>query len=144
MDRLSRTRRSWNMSRVQAKNTEPEMLVRSVLHRAGFRFRLHVRDLPATPDITLPKHRIVVLVHGCFWHRHPCCRFAYTPKSNIEFWNAKFRATVARDQRNVRTLRSMGWHVITVWECQAAEPSLWLHRLSRISRRLGSVETPQE
>ena len=130
-DRLTREHRSWNMSRIRAKDTQPEKLVRSTLHRAGYRFRLHRRDLPGRPDIVLPKYRTVVFVHGCFWHRHPGCRFAYTPKSRVAFWNEKFRRNVERDCRNVRALRALGWRVITVWECQAQQPSIWRRRLPR-------------
>ena len=90
MDQISPERSSWNMSRIKGKDTKPELLVRSWLHRHGFRFRLHVKSLPGTPDIVLPKYRTVIEVRGCYWHRHPGCKFAYTPKSNSDFWNAKF------------------------------------------------------
>ena len=113
-DRLSRERRSWNMSRIRGKDTQPELTVRSTLHRAGYRFRLHRKDLPGRPDIVLPKYRTVILVHGCFWHRHKGCRFAYTPKSRTAFWNEKFSGNVERDRRSVRELRRHGWRVITV------------------------------
>ncbi len=119
-DRLSKERRSWNMSRIRAAHTLPELRVRSLLHRMGYRFRVHRKDLPGSPDIVLPKHRTVVFVHGCFWHRHAECRFAYTPKSRIAFWTSKFTDNVVRDRRNVRRLIAMGWRVVTVWECQVA------------------------
>ena len=90
------------MSRIRGRDTAPELLVRSALHRAGYRFRLHREDLPGRPDIVLPKYRTVVFVHGCFWHRHKGCRFAYTPKSRVAFWNDKFRRNVERDRRNAR------------------------------------------
>ena len=128
-DRLTPEHRSWNMSRIRGKDTLPERQVRSALHRAGYRFRLHRKDLPGRPDIVLPKHRTVVFVHGCFWHRHKGCHFAYTPKSRVAFWNEKFRANVERDRRNVRALRALGWRVITVWECQAESPTRWLSNL---------------
>jgi DNA mismatch endonuclease (patch repair protein) len=121
------------MSRIRGKDTEPEKLVRSALHRAGYRFRLHSKQFPGRPDIMLPKHRTVVFVHGCFWHRHRGCRFAYTPKSRIAFWNAKFDGNVARDRRNARELRKLGWKVVTVWECEAGRPEKWLRRLPRRS-----------
>lgn len=127
-DRLTPQRRSWNMSRIRGRDTLPERAVRSALHRAGYRFRLHRKDLPGRPDIVLPKHSIVVFVHGCFWHRHPGCRFAYTPKSRITFWQQKFDGNVERDRRNVRALRALGWRVITVWECQIGSPGRWLPR----------------
>ena len=114
------------MSRILAKDTTPERAVRSALHRLGFRFRLHVRGLPGSPDIVLPKHRTVVFVHGCFWHRHPRCRHAATPKSRVAFWREKFAGNVRRDQRNFAALRRLGWRVVTVWECQTHESTrLW-------------------
>jgi len=117
MDRISKERRSWNMSRIRSKDTKPELLVRSLLHRNGFRFRLHRRDLPGTPDIVLPKYKTVIFVHGCFWHRHRGCRFAYQPRSNRGFWAMKFRHNVARDRGVRRRLRRLGWHVVVTWEC---------------------------
>jgi len=117
------------MSRIRGRDTAPERLVRSTLHRAGYRFRLHRKDLPGRPDIVLPKYRTVVFVHGCFWHRHSRCRFAYTPKSRVAFWNAKFAANVERDRHNVRELKRLGWRVVTVWECQAASAPRWLRKL---------------
>lgn len=121
MDRISRGHRSWNMSRIRGRDTKPEVAVRSVLHRLGFRFRLHRRDLPGRPDIVLARHRAIVFVHGCFWHRHARCRFAYQPKTNSAFWSQKFKSNVVRDQRDRRRLRGLGWRVIVVWECQATD-----------------------
>ncbi|WP_223478074.1 very short patch repair endonuclease [Oricola indica] len=117
-DRISKAHRSWNMSRIRGKDTKPEKLLRSALHRAGFRFRLHSGNLPGKPDIVLPKYRTVIFVHGCYWHRHSGCRHATTPKSNIDFWNGKFAATVERDLRNVADLEAAGWRVLIVWECE--------------------------
>ena len=133
-DRLTRERRSWNMSRIRGRDTAPEKQVRSALHRAGYRFRLHRRDLPGRPDVVLPKYRTVVFVHGCFWHRHKGCRYAYTPKSRVAFWNAKFVSNVERDRRSARELRRLGWKVVTVWECEADRPERWLHRLPSVRR----------
>src|SRR3954468_7400909 len=116
MDSLTREHRSWNMSRIKGRDTKPELLVRSILHRMGYRFRLHQNQLPGRPDVVLTRHRTVVFVHGCFWHRHHRCRYAYTPKSNIAFWSEKFRLNVARDARVRQLLRSMGWRVLVVWE----------------------------
>ena len=130
MDRLTPKHRSWNMSRIRSRNTVPERLVRSLLHRMGYRFRLHVRDLPGRPDIVLPGRRTVVMVHGCYWHRHPGCGLAYTPKSNREFWEAKFRENVKRDKRQSCQLLALGWHVITVWECETKQPEALAKRLS--------------
>lgn len=121
MDHLTRERRSWNMSRISGRNTRPELVVRSVLHCLGYRFRVHVSDLPGRPDIVLPRHRIAVLVHGCFWHRHAGCRFAYQPKSHVAFWSDKFDQNVRRDSNNKRNLRRLGWHVVVVWECQTSD-----------------------
>ena len=127
VDRISREHRSWNMSRIRGSNTRPERVVRSLLHRLGYRFRLHRKDLPGRPDIVLPKYRTVIFVHGCYWHRHPRCKYAYTPKSNVEFWEKKFAENMERDRRDRRALRKLGWGVLTVWECEIAEP----HALSR-------------
>lgn len=106
------------MSRIRGQNTGPELIVRSLLHRLGFRFRLHAPDLPGRPDIVLPRFGTVVLVHGCFWHRHPRCSRATTPSSNVRFWKQKFADTVARDVRTTARLRRAGWRVLVVWECQ--------------------------
>lgn len=129
VDSLSRKHRSWNMSRIRSRDTGPELLVRSALHRAGYRFRLHSKDLPGRPDIVLPKYHTVVFVHGCFWHRHKGCRFAYTPKSRVAFWNNKFRGNIERDRRTSTALRKLGWRVVTVWECQATSPERWLSKI---------------
>lgn len=110
--------RSWNMSRVKGRDTKPELAVRSLLHRLGYRFRLHRQDLPGKPDIVLPGRRAVVLVHGCFWHRHPDCRYATTPKSNREYWQRKFAGNKERDRRQRAELAALGWKVIVVWECE--------------------------
>ena len=108
------------MSRIRGKDTTPELAVRSALHRLGYRFRLHRRDLPGRPDIVLPKYGTVIFVHGCFWHRHARCKYAYTPKSRVEFWHHKFQQNVERDRRVQRELRRLGWKVIVVWECETA------------------------
>jgi DNA mismatch endonuclease, patch repair protein len=118
-DIVSRQKRSKMMSGIRGKNTKPEIKVRQFLHSKGLRFRIHVRDLPGRPDIVLPKYRTVVFVHGCFWHRHPNCRFAYRPKSNINFWEAKLNGNSERDAKYTKELVELGWNVIVVWECQA-------------------------
>ncbi|MDX2261284.1 MAG: DNA mismatch endonuclease Vsr [Gemmatimonadales bacterium] len=123
-DIVDRATRSRMMAGIRGKNTNPERIVRSHLHRAGFRFRLHPVDLPGRPDIVLPRWGVVILVHGCFWHRHHGCRYAATPKTNREFWVSKFRANVARDASNIAALRRLGWRVIVVWECRTGERSL--------------------
>jgi len=109
------------MSRIRSKNTKPEILVRKWLHKQGFRFRLHQKDLPGKPDIVLPKYRTVIFVHGCFWHRHPGCKRTTTPSTNTEFWEEKFRKNVDRDVRNRETLEALGWKVIVVWECEVKD-----------------------
>ncbi len=131
MDTLTKQERSERMRRIRGKDTSPERQVRSILHRMGYRFRLHAKDLPGRPDIVLPRFRTVIQVHGCFWHRHRGCKVATTPKSNTAFWQAKFEANVARDRRNAARLRRQGWSVITVWECQVRDED-------RVARRLAS------
>ena len=118
MDRISSEKRSWNMSRIKSKDTTPERIVRSFLHRNGFRFRLHVKDLPGKPDIVLPKYKTVIEIRGCFWHRHKGCKDATTPSTNAEFWQKKFAENVARDKRTEQELKKLGWNVIVVWECE--------------------------
>ena len=121
VDIISEERRSWNMSRIRSKNTKPEMVVRSMLHRMGFRFRLHDRKLPGNPDIVLPRYKTVIFVHGCFWHRHPGCSYTYTPKSRVEFWEVKFQKNINNDQGNIRVLRESGWQVKVIWECETRD-----------------------
>ncbi|SRR5579871_4387936 len=123
--------RSKIMRAVPRKDSVPEIRVRKVLHRLGLRFRLHRVDLPGTPDVVLPRHRAAIFVHGCFWHRHPNCAKATTPKQRAEFWHAKFGSNIARDARNVDLLEKAGWRVLTVWECEAADTG----RLERIFRK---------
>ena len=118
MDRLTPEKRSWNMSRIKSKDTTPERIVRSFLHRNGFRFRLHVKDLPGKPDIVLPKYKTVIEVRGCYWHRHEGCKDATIPSINTDFWQKKFADNVARDKRTEQELKTLGWNVIVVWECE--------------------------
>jgi len=121
MDILTKEKRSWNMSRIQPKNTKPEIMVRSVLHRLGYRFRLHAENLPGRPDIVLPKYKTVIFVHGCFWHRHPGCKYAYTPKSRIDFWTEKFHKNIKRHKAVIRELIELGWAVQVIWECEVKD-----------------------
>lgn len=111
-------KRSWIMSRVKGENTKPEILVRSLVHAMGFRFRLHRKDLPGKPDLVLPRHKKVIFVHGCFWHQHSACPNSARPTSNIAYWNRKLDRTVERDKHNIASLKSAGWQVLVVWECQ--------------------------
>lgn len=120
MDVVDPATRSRMMSGIRGKNTQPERAVRSFLHRAGLRFRLHGK-LPGKPDVVLPRYRAVVFVHGCFWHRHAGCRYATTPGSNIAFWQEKFAANKRRDAAVKRQLRRLGWRVYVVWSCQVNE-----------------------
>jgi DNA mismatch endonuclease, patch repair protein len=117
-DKISKTHRSWNMSKIRSKNTKPEKRVRSVLFKMGYRFRLHKKNLPGIPDIVLNKYHTVIFVHGCFWHRHSGCRFSYQPKSRIDFWEAKFKRNMQRDEEVISHLEKLGWKVVTIWECQ--------------------------
>ena len=173
-DRLSAARRSWNMSRIRGKHTTPEMRVRSLLHRLGYRFRLHVRipvapirnaelgtrnTLSAStgerdrvrcrksdsalrtprsalksvcPDLILPKHRLAVFVHGCFWHRHPGCKNCTTPTARRDWWLAKLNGNAARDRLHQRALRQLGWRTLVVWECETEK----LELLQRVEKKL--------
>jgi DNA mismatch endonuclease (patch repair protein) len=106
------------MSAIRGKDTKPEMIVRRLVHRLGYRFRLHRRDLPGAPDIVLPRHRKIILVHGCYWHMHSCRWGSVTPKTNEAFWQAKRTGNVERDKRNVAELKRLGWKILTVWECE--------------------------
>lgn len=118
VDRLSKAHRSWNMSRIRSRDTKPELRVRSLVHRLGYRFRLQARQLTGKPDLVLPRYRTAIFVHGCFWHRHPGCRFAYNPRSRVEFWQAKFARNVERDAEVRTALEAAGWQVVVIWECE--------------------------
>jgi DNA mismatch endonuclease, patch repair protein len=122
-DVFSPRERSAIMSRIKGKDTKPEKLVRSLLHGMGYRFRLHVSELPGKPDIVLARHRKVVLVNGCFWHGHGACRKGKLPKSNSEFWEEKIGKNIERDRKVRRLLQREGWKVLTVWECQTKNGS---------------------
>ena len=118
MDSLTQEKRSWNMSRIRGKNTAPELAIRSFLHRKGLRFKIHARNLIGRPDIVLPKYQTVVFVHGCFWHRHKGCKYAYTPRSRKNFWKNKFSDNVNRFSEVRKKLTKSGWQVLVVWECE--------------------------
>ncbi|WP_074447636.1 very short patch repair endonuclease [Bradyrhizobium yuanmingense] len=117
-DIVSKAKRSSMMAAVRQRHTKPELNLRQALHRIGLRYRLHRRDLPGTPDIVFVRSRVAVFVNGCFWHRHPGCSKATTPKLRARFWREKFEGNVARDRRAQSQLRKMGWKVVVVWECQ--------------------------
>lgn len=140
-DKLSKERRSWNMSRIKARDTAPELAVRSALHRLGYRFRLHRQDLPGRPDVVLPKHRIALLVHGCFWHRHLACINCSNPKTRRQYWGPKLLGNQKRDVRNRRLLRRLGWKPIVIWECETKNTA----RLSaKLARSLSRESTDRE
>lgn len=134
-DNLSPERRSLNMAQIRARDTTPELAVRKVLHSLGFRFRLHRKGLPGKPDIVLPRFRTIFLVHGCFWHRHAGCRFAYMPKSRIEFWKTKFDKNVVRDGVVRKALKKEGWRVFIIWECETQKSNHLRRRLQKLLPR---------
>ena len=120
-DIFDRKKRSEIMSRVRGRDTAPEMIVRKIAHGLGFRFRLHRRDLPGSPDLLFPRYRAVIMVHGCFWHRHPGCKYASSPKTRVRFWEDKFEGNVVRDRRNEEDLHELGWRVMVIWECETRD-----------------------
>lgn len=136
MDTLTTEHRSRVMSRIKGKNTQPEMVVRRLIHAMGYRFRLHRYDLPGSPDVVFPGRKKAIFVHGCFWHRHAGCKYAYVPKSNVDFWTKKFDANVRRDNSTVAALESLNWDVLIVWECQTHDPQ----HLSCVLQRFLSSE----
>lgn len=131
-DVLTLEQRRTCMSHIRGRDTRPELLVRSALHRAGYRFRLHVKTLPGRPDIVLPRYRTAVLVHGCFWHRHAGCRFTTTPATRSEFWSQKFAANVLRDAAVRQQLEAEGWSVAVIWECETRDTNVLHEAIRRI------------
>ena len=121
--------RSRNMSAIKSKNTKPEIKVRKILHSMGYRFRLHRKDLPGSPDIVLPKYKTVIFVHGCFWHRHQNCKYASNPKTRREFWEKKFKENIERDKKTQEKLKNLGWKTNIVWECEIKDKNFDLNRL---------------
>jgi DNA mismatch endonuclease (patch repair protein) len=117
-DVLTPQQRSFNMSRIRSRDTRPEMVVRSIVHGMGFRYRLHKKDLPGKPDLVLVRHRKIIDVHGCFFHMHDCRYGNVSPETNAEFWLAKRQSNVNRDRRNIESLKKGGWQVLVVWECE--------------------------
>lgn len=117
-DVFSKQKRSEVMSKIKSKDTKYEVMVRKWLFSKGFRFRKNVKELPGTPDIVLPKYKTAIFIHGCFWHRHEGCKYAYTPKTRTEFWLSKMKSNVERDVRFTEELIGMGWKVIIIWECE--------------------------
>ncbi len=136
MDVFSREKRSKIMSRVSGKNTQPELVVRSLLHGMGYRFRLHRKDLPGKPDITLPKHQKVIFVHGCFWHGHTDCPRAKRPTTNKNFWREKLDKNMERDKAAIYNLNSLGWAALVVWTCEINDKPKIKKQASFVSRKL--------
>jgi DNA mismatch endonuclease, patch repair protein len=135
------------MSRVGSENTAPEMLVRKTAHALGLRFRLHRNDLPGTPDLVFPKHRIALFIHGCFWHRHTRCKRASMPKSQTIYWTRKFERNVARDRRVIAELKALAWWPVVIWECQTKDPGkladLLKKRITRLRRPRRRAPIPE-
>jgi len=125
------------MSRIQGKDTKPELVVRRLVHSLGFRYRLHRHDLPGSPDLVFPRLRRIIFVHGCYWHRHEGCRYAYLPKSNVSFWRSKFAANVERDRMAIQKLKKAGWRVHIIWECETQEREALKRRVTTYLKREG-------
>ena len=136
-DHLSSEERSELMARINSTETEPEKLTRSLLHRAGFRFRKNIADLPGSPDVVLPKHDTVIFVHGCYWHRHDCKKGRSIPSTNREFWLGKFEENVKRDKKVRAQLEDQGWKVLVVWECELSDDPR-----STISDTISKIPSP--
>ena len=138
-DIMDSKQRSKLMAGIRSCNTAPELAVRRIAHRMGLRFRLHRKDLPGCPDLVFPKHRLVVFVHGCFWHRHKGCRHASIPKSRTNFWMAKLAANVARDRRQEAALQALGWRVLVIWGCETRDRMAVEHRLAAWTQSNGPI-----
>jgi DNA mismatch endonuclease (patch repair protein) len=138
MDKLDAQRRSENMRRIRSKNTKPEVLLRSLLHKQGYRFRIHRRDLPGNPDIVFPSRRKAIFVHGCFWHQHPGCREGRLPGTRQEYWRPKLDKNTVRDASSILALRKLGWEVAVVWECELESATTVLHKVQDFLSGKGS------
>jgi DNA mismatch endonuclease (patch repair protein) len=130
-DKISAERRSANMRRIRSKDTSPEIALRSLIHRLGYRFRLHHKDLPGKPDLVFPSRRKVVFVHGCFWHQHPECREGKVPGSRLEYWGPKLQRNRERDAEAQASLKGQGWHCLVVWECEMKHPAAVTKRVKQ-------------
>lgn len=135
IDVLTPEQRKLNMSRIRNKDTRPEMVIRSLVHRMGYRYRLHVKNLPGKPDLVLSSHRKIIFVHGCFWHVHKCKYGSVKPQTNAEFWQNKRMGNVERDRRNLSLLKKDGWKVLVVWECQIRKLRMLEEKISRFLER---------
>ncbi|MBN1558783.1 DNA mismatch endonuclease Vsr [candidate division KSB1 bacterium] len=132
MDNLSKCQRKYAMTQVKSTNTKAEIYVRSLLHQMGYRFRLHRADLPGKPDIVLPRYKTAIFVHGCFWHRHKNCNRAKMPRTNIEYWEKKFKKNVSRDRWIKNQLEFLGWNVMVIWECELKKKNELKEKLEEI------------
>lgn len=139
VDFLTPIERSKRMSAIRSKNTKPEVTLRKALHQLGFRYRLGGAGLPGRPDLVLPKYKVAVFVHGCFWHRHAGCKVASTPKSNSEFWSAKFQRNVARDAKVSSELKALGWNVFVIWECELSAKSRLAGTVKRLAAKISEL-----
>jgi DNA mismatch endonuclease (patch repair protein) len=135
VDKISSEKRSRNMAQVKGKNTKPEKLVRSLLHKMGYRFRLCVKKIPGNPDIVLPRHQAVIFVHGCFWHGHADCKRATIPATNTEFWLIKITGNKERDKRNIAALENLGYRCLTIWQCEMQDIGALKQRLTAFLRK---------
>lgn len=142
MDVFSKGKRSQIMSRISGKDTKPEIVVRSLLHRMGYRFRLHKQSMPGRPDIILPKHKKVIFVHGCFWHGHKDCPRSKRPSTNVEFWNKKIDGNIERDKKNIKSLENLGWETLILWTCEIKNQDVLKHKLISFmdTRKLNRAE----
>ena len=129
VDIHTKAQRSFNMSRIRGKDTKPELAVRSFVHRLGYRFRLHRKDLPGKPDLVLSRHKKVILVHGCYWHMHNCKYGRVVPKTNAKFWREKREGNKQRDKKNIAALKKQGWRILVIWECQLKDPEKLRQRI---------------
>ncbi len=141
-DTVDPAKRSEIMSRIRSRDTKPEMIVRRIAHGLGFRFRLHRRDLPGSPDLVFPRYKSVIMVHGCFWHRHPGCKYATSPKTRVSFWENKFKGNVVRDRRNETALHDLGWRVLVIWECETKDKETVAERIEGFLLRGEGGEVP--
>ena len=135
MDVLTKKQRSFNMSQIRSKDTSPEITVRSIVHRIGFRYALHRSDLPGHPDLVMVRHKKIIFVHGCFWHMHRCRYGRVKPATHKKFWQDKRRGNVKRDKRNLKKLRLAGWKVLVVWECQIKKPEKLINKISKFLKK---------
>jgi len=132
LDTFTKEQRSNCMSRIRSKNTKPEIAVRKILYRSGFRYRLHRKDLPGKPDIVLPKNKIAFFINGCFWHQHEGCSKKSFPKSNTDYWKDKFKNNISRQNRDIKSLEDLGWKVCLIWECETKKDYLLEGRIKEI------------